>query len=71
VICTTCGQDNAAHLVFCQACGQRLGPRVAPPTPPVGIVPPIMPGRSPQQSEFASTVAQPPSGNYRAATVPA
>ncbi len=42
MICTTCGQDNPAHLVFCQACGQRLGPRVAPPTPPIGLSPPAL-----------------------------
>jgi pSer/pThr/pTyr-binding forkhead associated (FHA) protein len=39
VICGTCGCDNAGHLVFCQECGQRLGPRVAAPTPPIGVVP--------------------------------
>ena len=27
----------AEVLVFCQECGQRLGPRVAPPTPPIGL----------------------------------
>ena len=36
VICITCGRDNPAHLSFCQECGQRLAPRVAPPTPPQG-----------------------------------
>ncbi|MBX3227013.1 MAG: FHA domain-containing protein [Labilithrix sp.] len=35
--CTTCGRDNPAHLTFCQECGQRLGPRIAPPTPPIGL----------------------------------
>ncbi len=35
--CTTCGRDNAPHLTFCQECGQRLGPRIAPPTPPIGL----------------------------------
>jgi pSer/pThr/pTyr-binding forkhead associated (FHA) protein len=37
VICGTCGCDNPGQLVFCQECGQRLGPRVAPPTPPIGV----------------------------------
>src|SRR5579859_1695168 len=37
VICTTCGRDNPGHLTFCQECGQRLAPRVAPPTPPIGL----------------------------------
>jgi pSer/pThr/pTyr-binding forkhead associated (FHA) protein len=37
VICGTCGRDNASHLVFCQDCGARLGPRVAAPTPPIGL----------------------------------
>lgn len=35
--CTSCGQANPNHLVFCQTCGQRLAPRIAPPTPPVGL----------------------------------
>jgi pSer/pThr/pTyr-binding forkhead associated (FHA) protein len=35
--CTTCGRENPAHLTFCQECGQRLGPRIAPPTPPIGL----------------------------------
>src|SRR5688500_7082038 len=35
--CSTCGRDNPAHLTFCQECGQRLGPRIAPPTPPIGL----------------------------------
>src|SRR6202040_1394075 len=37
VICGTCGCDNPDKLVFCQECGQRLGPRIAPPTPPIGL----------------------------------
>jgi pSer/pThr/pTyr-binding forkhead associated (FHA) protein/predicted amidophosphoribosyltransferase len=36
VICGTCGRDNPANLVFCQDCGARLGPRIAPPTPAIG-----------------------------------
>src|SRR5262249_11056296 len=55
VICTTCGQDNPAHLVFCQMCGQRLGPRVAPPTPPIGIVPPLPANVSPAAGAVAPT----------------
>src|SRR5690349_13604814 len=35
--CNTCGRENPPHLTFCQECGQRLGPRVAPPTPPIGL----------------------------------
>ncbi|MGH7284027.1 MAG: hypothetical protein ACRELY_21075, partial [Polyangiaceae bacterium] len=35
VICGTCGRDNAPSLVFCQDCGARLGPRIAPPTPAI------------------------------------
>ena len=35
--CSTCGRDNPAHLTFCQECGQRLQPRIAPPTPPIGL----------------------------------
>lgn len=34
MICTTCGRDNADSLVFCEECGQRLKPRVAPATAP-------------------------------------
>ena len=37
MICATCGCSNPTHLIFCQECGQRLGPRVAPPTPAIGI----------------------------------
>ena len=35
--CATCGRENPSHLTFCQECGQRLGPRIAPPTPPIGL----------------------------------
>jgi pSer/pThr/pTyr-binding forkhead associated (FHA) protein len=35
--CVTCGRENPSHLTFCQECGQRLGPRIAPPTPPIGL----------------------------------
>src|SRR5215475_1891580 len=35
--CSTCGRENPSHLTFCQECGQRLGPRIAPPTPPIGL----------------------------------
>jgi len=37
LICATCGRENPAHLTFCQDCGARLAPRVAPPTPPIGL----------------------------------
>ena len=37
VICATCGKNNADHLVFCEDCGARLAPRIAPPTPPIGV----------------------------------
>ncbi len=37
VICATCGKANADHLVFCEDCGARLQPRIAPPTPPIGV----------------------------------
>jgi len=37
VLCTTCGCDNPDRLVFCQECGQRLGPRVGAPTPPIAV----------------------------------
>src|SRR5262245_59004782 len=37
MICNTCGRENPPHLTFCQECGQRLGPRIAPPTPPIGL----------------------------------
>ncbi len=40
VNCSTCGGENADHLTFCQVCGQRLRPRVAPPTPAIGLSPP-------------------------------
>jgi pSer/pThr/pTyr-binding forkhead associated (FHA) protein len=56
VICTTCGADNASHLTFCQECGQRLAPRVAPPTPPVGLQ---QPADLPQTSPLAATALAP------------
>ncbi|HEX4512212.1 MAG TPA: zinc ribbon domain-containing protein, partial [Polyangiaceae bacterium] len=37
MICATCGKQNADHLVFCEDCGARLQPRIAPPTPPIGV----------------------------------
>ncbi len=37
MICSTCGKANADHLVFCEDCGARLQPRIAPPTPPIGV----------------------------------
>jgi pSer/pThr/pTyr-binding forkhead associated (FHA) protein len=36
-MCATCGKANADHLVFCEDCGARLAPRIAPPTPPIGV----------------------------------
>lgn len=39
VICSLCGRNNASHLVFCEECGNRLAPRVAPPTPLVEAPP--------------------------------
>ncbi len=54
MICATCGCDNPGNLVFCQECGQRLGPRVAAPTPAVGMgIVPLAP------SPVAATVPQP------------
>lgn len=48
--CTTCGRENPPHLTFCQECGQRLGPRIAPPTPPIGL-----------GAEYSAPMAQAPS----------
>jgi pSer/pThr/pTyr-binding forkhead associated (FHA) protein/membrane protease subunit (stomatin/prohibitin family) len=42
VICATCGKQNADHLVFCEDCGARLQPRIAPPTPPIGVPQPAI-----------------------------
>ena len=60
--CTTCGRENPPHLTFCQECGQRLGPRVAPPTPPIGIgveePPPAPPPRV--RSPLHDTTIDPP-----------
>ena len=47
--CTTCGRENPPHLTFCQECGQRLGPRIAPPTPPIGLPGQEIPSRVPTQ----------------------
>ncbi|MCL2778738.1 MAG: FHA domain-containing protein [Polyangiaceae bacterium] len=36
MICATCGHENPPHLIFCQACGKRLSPRIDLPAPPTG-----------------------------------
>lgn len=56
--CTTCGRENPPHLTFCQECGQRLGPRIAPPTPPIGL----------GASESASGFVVPAAASPRVAT---
>ena len=57
--CATCGRENPPHLTFCQECGQRLGPRIAPPTPPIGLGGDYgMPEGTPPRADF---YAQPPS----------
>lgn len=72
--CSTCGRDNPAHLTFCQECGQRLQPRIAPPTPPIGLDPftaPVPPPGNPrtqllnataQATDFKAGVFMPPAG---------
>ena len=58
--CATCGRENPPHLTFCQECGQRLGPRIAPPTPPIGLGGDYgMPEPSPVPSRLASSLAGP------------
>ncbi|HEY1955469.1 MAG TPA: FHA domain-containing protein [Polyangiaceae bacterium] len=42
MICSTCGKTNADRLVFCEDCGARLQPRIAPPTPAIGVPPPSL-----------------------------
>jgi pSer/pThr/pTyr-binding forkhead associated (FHA) protein len=63
--CTTCGRENPPHLTFCQECGQRLGPRIAPPTPPIGLG-----GNEPSQIS-AEPRAQTQLGGVAAAQIPA
>jgi pSer/pThr/pTyr-binding forkhead associated (FHA) protein len=59
--CTTCGRENPPHLTFCQECGQRLGPRIAPPTPPIGLPGQELPPRVPTQGAgMPATPAPPP-----------
>lgn len=75
--CSTCGRDNPAHLTFCQECGQRLQPRIAPPTPPIGLggpdafSAPLNPPQNPrtqvlnataQATDFKAGVFMPPAG---------
>ena len=58
--CSTCGRENQAHLTFCQECGQRLGPRIAPPTPPIGIGGPDPYGPPPgMQGRHATALGMP------------
>lgn len=60
--CTTCGRENPPHLTFCQECGQRLGPRIAPPTPPIGLgVEAGMPEAAPIPSRLATSLGAGPS----------
>ena len=65
MICATCGRDNPSHLTFCQDCGARLAPRVAPPTPPIGLHRDAMGSVHPAQHAPAppSTDAPPRSGD--------
>ena len=74
MICATCGRDNPTHLVFCQECGQRLAPRIAVPTPPVGIaqVNPA-PSNAPANAYGATAYSEgpPPSQRTSAARPPA
>ena len=73
--CSTCGRDNPAHLTFCQECGQRLQPRIAPPTPPIGLVPELQPGNpktqvlnaTAQATDFKAGVFLSPPGGAPAA----
>ncbi|HEY6459645.1 MAG TPA: hypothetical protein VIY73_05820, partial [Polyangiaceae bacterium] len=61
MICTTCGRDNPSHLTFCQECGQRLAPRVASPTPPIGLGgPPNEPAASPLAATALAPSTPPP-----------
>src|SRR5580658_1933427 len=54
VICSRCGKGNPSHLIFCEACGQRLAPRLATPTPPPSAPEPMrMPSRPPPQRPAA------------------
>jgi pSer/pThr/pTyr-binding forkhead associated (FHA) protein len=60
--CATCGRENPPHLTFCQECGQRLGPRIAPPTPPIGLGGDYgMPEPAPVPSRLASSMGPGPS----------
>src|SRR4051812_30218919 len=54
--CATCGRDNPGHLTFCQECGQRLGPRIAPPTPPIGLGADDEPPPPPQLASRVATI---------------
>lgn len=60
--CSTCGRDNPAHLTFCQECGQRLGPRIAPPTPPIGLSGHEAYGATPEPRLAQDTRAMPARG---------
>lgn len=63
--CTTCGRENPPHLTFCQECGQRLGPRIAPPTPPIGLgVEPDMADARPPRVQTALGAGPPPAPGH-------
>src|SRR5271156_3727904 len=54
VVCSRCGKGNPSHLIFCEACGQRLAPRPATPTPfPPAAEPVRMPSKPPPQRPAA------------------
>ena len=59
MICSTCGKTNADHLVFCEDCGARLQPRIAPPTPAIGVPPPSLAGAAVQPAFAATAPVQP------------
>lgn len=65
VLCGVCGRDNPESLVFCQDCGARIGRRVVPPTPAVGMSSPgsgAAKDDDPPSSAFDKTALAPPSG---------
>ncbi len=59
--CATCGRENSSHLTFCDECGQKLPPPVAP-KPMPALPPAVRLDKSAPTAEAACRVCATPNG---------